>query len=184
MTFIDQIKNIVGDYFFRKKYKALNRKIKPTNLKKAVSIGIIYDATNEDVCTKVKNLVKVLRDDKRKIKALGFINGKTFQAHHLAKLEFDFFSKADLNWYNHSQNAIINNFINKEFDILLDLNFDNCKPAYYIAGLSRSTFKVGKLSAKNKISHDFLIDSSKQNDSMDYFISQAQHYLQLINSHE
>ena len=101
----------------------------------------------------------------------------------MAKLELDFFSSSDLNWYNHSKSPIINNFINEKFDILLDLNFGNCKPAYYIVGLSKSPFKVGKLSPQNKLIHDLFIDIDKNN-NMDYFMMQAQHYLQLINTYE
>lgn len=184
MNFINRLKNTIGDYTFEKKFQRLHRKVKAVNLKDALYIGIIYDATTEENCHKIRNWIKTLREDKKKVKALGFINAKTFQAHHLAKLEFDFFSSADLNWFNHSKSPILDNFIKTEFDILLDLNFDNCKPAYYIAGLSLSTFKVGRLSPTTKRSHDLLIDINQSNANMDYFISQAQHYLQLINTHE
>lgn len=183
MTILDTIKNKIGDYVFQKKFNALKRSVKTTNLKNAITIGIIYNASNEDTCNKVKAFVKVLKDDKKKVKALGYIDGKVLESYHLAKLEFDFFSPADLNWYGHQNSAVINNFTNEKFDILLDLNFDNCKPTYYIAALSKSTFKVGKLSPQNKLSHDFLIDISQSNSSVDFFIKQVQHYLQLMNTH-
>lgn len=183
MTIIDTIKNKVGDYVFHKKFDALNRKVKTTNLQNAATIGIIYNASNEEICNKIKAFVKILRDDKKKVKALGYVNGKISEAHHLSKLEFDFFSPADLNWYGHQNSPVINNFINEKFDILLDLNFDNCKPTYYIAALSQSTFKVGKLSSQNKLSHDFLIDIGQSNNGIDFFIKQVQHYLQLMNPH-
>ena len=184
MDIVNQIKNTIGNFVFENKFRNLKRKVKAINLKQSIYIGIIYDASNEDGYKKVKNWVKILKEDKKKVKALGYINTNTFQAHHLSKLDFDFHSAADLNWYNHSKSSIIHNFVNEKFDILLDLNFDDCKPAYYIAALSQSPFKVGKLSPQNKLSHDLLIDISKHNNNMDYFITQAYYYLQLINSHE
>ncbi len=183
MSITNKIKHTIGDYIFNKKMLSVKRNVKAINIKNAERIGILYDATNENTCNTVKNWVRIFKENKKKIKGLGFINAKTFQAHHLAKLDFDFFSSADLNWYNHSKNPVVNNFINEKFDILIDLNFENNKPAYYIAGLSQASFKVGKLSPQNKLIHDLFIDIN-QNDSMDNFMLQAQHYLQLINSHE
>jgi hypothetical protein len=181
---ISFIKTEIADFIFRRKFKALKRKVIAINLQNARSIGIIYDATHEINFNKVKGWVKALKDQKKKVKAMGFINSKTLQAYHLAKLEFDFFSEADLNWYSHSKSSIIDNFINTKFDILIDLNFDNCRPAYYIAALSQSSFKLGKLSPENKLIHDLLIDINPSANNMDYFISQAQHYLQIINPNE
>ena len=183
MNLVNQIKNKIGDYVFERKMHNQKRNVKAINLKNAVTIGILYDASNENTYNTVKHWVKVFRENKKKVKGLGYINTQTFQAHHLAKLEFDFFSSADLNWYNHSKSSIINNFINEKFDILIDLNFDNNKPTYYIAGLSQSPFKVGRRSQQNNRILDLFIEID-QNKDLDYFMTQAQYYLQLINSNE
>ena len=94
-------------------------------------------------------------------------------------LQFDFFFLKDLNWYYKPQNYVINNFLEKDYDILINLCTSNCVPVKYLAGSSRAKFKVGKFEDNLSV-YDMMIDV-KQN-SLETLIKEVKHYLNLINT--
>ena len=93
-------------------------------------------------------------------------------------LQFDFFFLKDLNWYYKPQNYIIKNFLEKDYDILINLCTSNCVPVKYLAGGSKAKFKVGKYEQDLSI-YDMMIDVKK--DTLSALITEVKHYLNLIN---
>ena len=178
ITFIENIKQKVGDFFFKKELKMNSRKREVHNLNSAKSIGILYDATNHDDMLKVSSFVNKLFKSKKDIKALGFVNLKELSHHHMPMLQFDFFFLKDLNWYYKPQNYIIKNFIEKDYDILINLCDSRCIPIKYLAGSSRARFKVGKYEEKLDL-YDMMINV--KGNTLDELINEIYHYLNIIN---
>ena len=58
------------------------------------------------------------------------------------KIEYDFFNIKDLNWYYKPQNYIIDNFIQKEYDILINLCDSSVIPIKYLVASSIARFKI------------------------------------------
>ena len=54
------------------------------------------------------------------------------------------FYKKDLNWYYKPQNYIIDNFIKKEYDILINLCDSSIIPIKYLVASSLAHFKIGQ----------------------------------------
>ena len=86
----------------------------------AKSVGILYDANSEEQINQIKPFVDYFFELKKDVKALGYVNAKQLSYCHLPKLQYDFFYQKDLNWYYRPQNYIIDNFIKKEYDILIN----------------------------------------------------------------
>ena len=93
-------------------------------------------------------------------------------------LQFDFFFLKDLNWYYKPQNYIIKNFIEKDYDILINLCDSRCIPIKYLAGSSRARFKVGKYEEKLDL-YDMMINV--KGNTIDELINEIYHYLNIIN---
>ena len=178
MQFVEDIKQKLGDFFFKRELKSNARQREVHNLHTAHSIGILYDATEREDMLKVSEFVNALFKTKKDVKSLGFVNLKELTHHHMPMLQFDFFFLKDLNWYYKPQNYIIKNFVEKDYDILINLCDSNCIPVKYLAGISQAKFKVGKYEEDIDL-YDMMIDV-KEN-TLSALIKEIHHYLTVIN---
>ena len=178
MHFVENIKQKVGDFFFKRELKSNPRQRQVHNLHTAESIGILYDATKLEDMMLVSEFVNTLFKTKKDVKALGFVNLKELTHHHMPMLQFDFFFLKDLNWYYKPQNYIIKNFVEKDYDILINFCDDSCIPIKYLAGSSKAKFKVGKYQ-ENIDLYDMMLDV-KEN-TLAALIKETHHYLNIIN---
>lgn len=179
---LGKIRSKIGQYYFRKEQQQNGQTRRLTNLRDARRIGIIYPLNNVPDYDRVSEFVSELQRDHKEVKALGFVKNKSLVSRFLPKLSFDFFSKRDINWFYKPVHTQVKDFIEKEFDILIDLSMSDNFPLKYIAGLSNALCRVGKFSEENKDYYDLMIDSTPAM-TTDDFLGQVRHYLTIINSH-
>tara|TARA_B100000683_G_scaffold203690_1_gene197134 strand:+ start:177 stop:728 length:552 start_codon:yes stop_codon:yes gene_type:complete len=180
IQFIEDIKHKIGQWVFQRELKQ-NKRIKSVcNLNDAKSIGILFDATTKEQIDQVKPLVDYFFGLKKDVKAFGYVNSKKFEECHIPKLQYDFFNLKDLNWYYKPQNDYINNFIKKEYDILINLSDSKCIPIKYLVASSVARFKVGKHEDGYEI-YDLMINLNKKEENMKKLISEITKYLKVIN---
>ena len=149
-------------------------------MEEAQTIGILFDATQDENFVLVKKYISYLKDMKKQVKAIGFYNQKAAPPTAYAKLEYDFFTLRDLNWYNFPDNIYVRNFIEEEYDILLDLNIYDAFPLRYVSSVSKAKFKVGKKNDRNSFTFDLMIDADASK-GMKYFLRNIDTYLSIIN---
>ena len=94
-------------------------------------------------------------------------------------MQYDFFNIKDLNWYYKPQNYIIDNFIQKEYDILINLCDSSVIPIKYLVASSIARFKIGIFEENYQI-YDFMI-SLNDDKSVVKLMSEIKHYIELIN---
>jgi len=179
MQFIEDFKQKVGKWVFQRELKTNKRTKEVCNLDNAQSIGILYDATSEEQIKMVKPFVSYFFDLKKDVKALGYVNSKQLSFHHTPKLQYDFFYQKDLNWYYKPQNYIIDNFVKKEYDILINLCDSSIIPIKYLLASSIAHFKIG-IHEENYEIYDLMI-SLKDDKSMEKLMHEIKHYINLIN---
>lgn len=179
MQFIEDIKMKVGKWVFKRELKINKRRKEVCNLESAKSIGILYDASSEEQINLVRPFVSFFFDLKKDVKALGFVNAKELSYCHVPKLQYDFFYKKDLNWYYKPQNYIIDNFIKKEHDILINLTDSSVIPIKYLVASSLAHFKIGIYEENYEI-YDLMI-SLTDDRSQQKLMNEIKHYINLIN---
>jgi len=179
MQFIEDFKQKVGKWVFQRELKTNKRTKEVCNLDNAQSIGILYDATSDEQIKMVKPFVSYFFDLKKDVKALGYVNSKQLSFHHTPKLQYDFFYQKDLNWYYKPQNYIIDNFVKKEYDILINLCDSSIIPIKYLVASSIAHFKIG-IHEENYEIYDLMI-SLKDDKSMEKLMHEIKHYINLIN---
>jgi hypothetical protein len=179
MQFIEDLKQKVGKWVFQRELKTNKRLKAVCNLEDAKSIGILYDATSEEQIKIIKPFVSYFFDLKKDVKALGYVNSKQLSFHHTPKLQYDFFYQKDLNWYYKPQNYIIDNFVKKEYDILINLCDSSIIPIKYLVASSIAHFKIG-IHEENYEIYDLMI-SLKDDKSMEKLMYEIKHYINLIN---
>ena len=179
MEFIEDIKQKVGKWVFQRDLKINSRTKEVCNIDDATSVGILYDATLEDQIKMIQPFVAYFFDLKKDVKALGFVNSNQLSYCHIPKLQYDFFYKKDLNWYYKPQNYIVDNFIKKEYDILINLCDSSIIPIKYLVASSIAHFKIGIYEEDYEI-YDLMI-SLKEDKSLEKLMHEIKHYINLIN---
>src|ERR1035437_4331026 len=153
------------------------------NFDKIKTVGILFDATNPDDLEIVKRYVVYMREHRKKVKAIGFFNTKEIPALTYSKLEYDFLSAKELNWFGKPNSAVVKNFIQEDFDLLIDLNVHDHFVLKYISALSKAKFKVGKYNEKDESIYDMMIDADNTQ-TLKYFLRQVDTYITMLNKVE
>jgi effector-binding domain-containing protein len=133
MAILTNVKNAFGNYFLRQEMAGLVRERSILSLDDAKTIGILFEATDKDEFELVKKYVLYLRELKKKVKAIGYFSTGETPAFTYSKLEYDFFSKKDLSWFNKPNDKFVSNFMQEDFDILIDLNIHDHFALRYVA---------------------------------------------------
>jgi hypothetical protein len=165
MNFFERTKARWGERILNAKLSSTERNAAACNINQAKSIGILFNATEQVSFEIVKELVKNLSNKNNSIEVLGYVDTKQLIDHYLYRKGFDFFTRKQLNWYYKPQTEKVDEFINKPFDLLLDLSLDNPFPLKYILAFSEARFKAGKFS-ENCTYLDLMIDVSKEKETM------------------
>jgi hypothetical protein len=152
------------------------------NLRNARQIGILYELNEPSDYDTVAAFVAALQQDHKEVKALGFVRNRNLESRFLPKLSFDFFSRKDLNWFNMPGHLKVRDFINKSFDLLIDLSLNENLPLKYISGLSVAKCRIGRFDERNKDCYDLMIQADGT--TLSDFIKQVTHYLTIINKNE
>ena len=180
MSLNKRLRTAVGNYLFLKKVKQVHRQQKVVNFEDAKIIGLLYDATDEHNYETVRNYVKKIRESRKEVKTLGYIDLKELPENKFAKLGFDFFTKKNLNWSMIPNYPIVTNFTNEKFDILVNLCPENFFPLQYISAVSKAKFKVGKYEPKNIACYDMMLNVNGTI-SLKNFIEQVDVFLKMVN---
>lgn len=183
MKFFDQIKNALSKSFLDTSPQE-NRKVKVTNFSQATSVGLIYKEKSESFYILVKQYVQYLKAEHgiRDVLAMAYVEDKHIPYWQVQKLEFEFFSKKDLDWRLKPTSMELDNFIAKDFDILIDLTLEPSPPLMYVLGKSRARFKVGAWSPRKVEILDLLVDLETHS-TFDHYIKKLNHFLTILNKH-
>ena len=180
MKFIEDIRIKIGNYFLEKDSSQLNRNRAIYNLEDAKTFGILFDSSNMEDIELVKKYVTYLKEMHKKVKVIGYYSTEIIPEFTYSKLEYDFFSRKELNWYFKPSGNFVEDFIAEEFDVLLDLNVYDQMPLKYISSLSKAKFKVGKFSMEKNNIFDMMIEK-EDSKGFKYFLRQVDTYMTMIN---
>lgn len=180
-----KIKNYFAFNALRKELKTRVRKLMPTRFSfyGVRTVGMIFDASNPEDYELVKRYVVYLRENAKKVKVLGYFSQKNIPPLTYSKLEYDFFSSKEVNWFEKPTTHIIDNFMNEEYDLLIDLNIHDHFPLKYISALSKAKFKVGKYKEEDEEIYDMMIDADNTQ-TLKYFLRQIDTYITMLNKPE
>jgi len=163
----------------------LAREAEPTrtrrgsNFIQAKKIGILYRDEDERTYNRIRTFAKSLKEAYhiQTIQVLGFVDApdKRLPVYQQRKLEYDFLSLSDVSWaFRPIRN--VRNFLEHEFDILIDLSGGNQLPLAYVLKRSTSSMKVGWKSSRTESYCDVTIEMGGSV-SPDLFIQQLNLYL-------
>ncbi len=177
-SFIANIKIKIGRIILARRMKKVQRNAQFRNFETSKKIGLIFNATEQSTYDKARKFIKLLKQKNLQVNALGFVDSKEVLDFFKSESDLNFFSRKNLNWFGKPNNPNTQEFIENQFDILIDLSLVEDFPILYIVGLSKADFKVGCVKETANY-YDFMIDLGEQKD-LDVFIKQINNYLQMI----
>lgn len=145
-----------------KKHLAANMVVRDrqlVSLKNAKSIGMVCEITDEESYKDVFAVFSKLQSIS-KVQMVGYINENEVPFYCLEQLAADYFCRKDLNWYGKPNMVQVDDFVNTDFDILLDFTKSSLAPIHYMLTLTHSTFVAGGNLA-NKDYYDLLIEGKE-----------------------
>lgn len=159
-----KIKEIAGARLLKKESEVLRIR-KGSNYHDAKSVGIIYKDLDEPFFKAIRAYAKFLKEKYgiQQVTALGYIDevSKKIPVWQQHKLEFEYFTKDDLNWHLKPVKSV-SRFIQEPFDLLLDFSGGNVVPLNYVFKSSVAGMKVGVKGSKSERFSDFIIDMGSQ----------------------
>jgi hypothetical protein len=180
LSIITSIREKTGQINLKRDSSRLQRDKKIVNLGNAGRVGVLYFLPDEPTYRRISDYVKKLQDSGKIVKALGYVHSKRLTGQFLPKLSYDFLYPTGLSWNYKPVSTAAKDFMEEEYDILIDLSIEEHLPLLYLTGMSKARFKAGLKSKQRSRYLDLMIDLGEK-DGLDELIIQIDHYLSIIN---
>lgn len=167
--------NYIKDFFVKRRLKIGLHNVKSTTLTTAVkTVGLLID---ESYFLEKESLIKELMANgiaEENIKVIVYRD--KFKKNEV--YERPTFGSKDLNWNGGIDNAIVNDFIDQKFDLLISYYDVEKAILLLITNNSKAQFKVGFSSVDKRLNH-FMINTNAEKHSV--FTYELFKYLKILN---
>lgn len=178
---INALKYRIGRLRLQDSFRQVQREKAFMGIDEIRTVGISFAFTTVEDFELLRKYIAYLREQKKKVKAIGYYHTKEEPQVPYSKVEFDLYGKKSLDWLGLPSGHLVQNFIDEPFDLLLDLSDGKTLALYAIGGQSKARCKIGRFEEDGEHLHDLLIDSPAEK-GLKYFLRQVDTYLQMINS--
>lgn len=165
-----------GFYKLKQEIKKITRIHRSVSFKTAKHIGIVVTVKNQNELDEVTKMATDLQKAQKSVRLLAFTADQ-----HLKSPEgncVQLISVEDVDWSFIPKKEKIINFVNNEFDILINLCTEICFPLVYVTAVSKSFFKVGAYHKKNSAIFDFMVATEQH--TISGFSRELKYYLDKI----
>lgn len=183
MALLKNLRLKAGRYKLQQRLTIVKRMRQDFSLEKAKKIGILWDASFENDFQHLAALNRQLAEMGKSVEVMAWIPGKSVPDRLTGLTYMRFIRKEDLNWAYIPVSEDSKAFIEKHFDLLIDINPSSVFPLCCLAALSPATMKVGPdvTEEPEKAPYDMMIRTRKPF-SVAVFIEQVMVYLSMIST--
>ncbi len=153
----------------------MKREIK--NWDEIQSVGLICDVSDMHAAQWLKKLDKLLEGKK-----VCYISSDIDEQFVVENENLTLIPKKEINCFGKPKMAVVNDFLNNEFDLLLYYNPNQHVVLKYVYGQSKTHLRCGYLDDDLPLKHDFSIDAEKESQNIIELLEQVKYYLQSIKS--
>jgi len=151
------------------------------SLHTAHNIGIMAVIDSKERLDRIVNLKKNIESYGPKVFCIAYIPLKAIPDYFNTQMQVNVFSKKDVNVFGIPRGKHVKDFLGRDYDILVDLTYNDCLPLIYIAGMTRAGVKAGKYREGMLNVYDFMIMEKETRDYGDFIFS-MKNYLSKINN--
>jgi hypothetical protein len=173
---------IVRYYAIKRLLKAYQSKIRNTRIKtlhNSKSVGILWNPSDEGSIESFELLRKTLQNKGIKSTGIAYIDSNREMETLTTITHSGFLHRRNVRWFGRPQTSDGMQFVQENFDILIDLSIIKNVALLYILVHSKATFKVGWQGLEFNY-YDLNIDVSEK-PQCKYLMEQAVFYLESIN---
>lgn len=180
MSLIESIKKNLAMSRIRQDASTVARQKQVFNLDDAKTIGIAFQYTTPEDFELLKKYVIYLREHKKRVKCIGYYEGKQEPPVQYSKVDYDFINEKAFSWWGKPSSHIVKNFIEEPYDVYIDINLRDNIAIRYIANVSAAKFKIGRYRDAADSPFDMLISVPKES-GLKAYLREVDTYLQMIN---
>ncbi len=150
------------------------------NYRDAKSILLLFESDFVEKNIEIRNIIKTMNADGKKVMAWGFLNKK--QVNTAILPDFRILNNQNIDLLHKPKDSFIQELEEQKFDLLIDLSVNEIVPLQYIALYSNATLKAGLRKNKAPI-YDFMIEIGKnqyENTTIENEINASYIYNQII----
>ena len=175
------IKNYIQTYSLKKAYRRERREVLMTNFDSIKTIGLLSNPRNEKEIQEVDQVIKQFQDLNKQIFPLIYFDKQIENDIFTKNIDWSGFGKENCNWFGKPKKDInISRFINKKFDILIDLSFLKNFSLQFIFVQSKARLKIMPTSDLSKQFADLMLEANNTENKLG-FTKELIHYLKIIN---
>jgi hypothetical protein len=157
------------------------RKQKQISLDSARTVALLYYLPDEATFKTAETIVSKLSGMNLKVRVVCYTDQKIIPHYFIPKINQDIITVKDVSWRYQPLKPFVKEFLNTEFDILIDLSLNDHPPLLYCAALSKAHLKVGRFEDSHQSVYDLMIQAGP-GETIDSFVDQIIHYLSRINN--
>jgi hypothetical protein len=172
-----------GTNILRKKSLKVKRRREFVNLKKAATIGIVWDIVRNDDLAPISDFILKMNERGIRVDVIGLFHGKLLPDNLTALRYISCLKREDLSYVYRPKTIEAENFISKPFDILIEISFRNCLPVRYISTMTPARCRVccNTGDDQNCDFADIMISTGTNRDVREY-LNQVVTYMEIINN--
>jgi hypothetical protein len=182
MEFFGSVRLFIGNVLLSRKRERIKRKVIFSNISNVKNIGVVWDASRAEDITCLTRFHQKMHERHINVKIIGFYPGNNLPDQYTAIRYLSCLKKNEINLLYRPVSSDAEAFIDKHFDVLIDINFKKLFPLRYISSMSLAGLKVGLRDGEsNNTPFDLMMELKKPVDIENY-LNQILIYLEMINS--
>ena len=181
MELFKGIRQFIGRKILISKAKRLRRHKRFNSLHNAHKIAMVWSVEKEDDLKIINSFHKEMQKRDIQTDIICYFPGPVLPNNLTALRHINCFKLSDLNYLYIPVSPGIIEFINTQYEILIDINFENRFPLQWITALSVAELKIGTVDSDINNLMDMTFDLSDKKETA-YYLEQVKRYLEMINT--
>jgi hypothetical protein len=168
-------------YLIRNHQKKIRRNTSGVSFKNAVRIAILSESQTIDTSQYIIDFISDIRKYSKDISTLEYLNNSIKLSVKSWKQTQFYLHNKNLNFLNLPKREPLKEFLEKEYDIIINLSITNNIYLHYLATITNAKLKIGPYNKEFESCYDFMIHVDDDTD-IHSFVSAVDTYLKMINN--
>ena len=138
-------------------------------------IGLIFTIDDREKHDIIKNFIKLLEQDRKKVQVLAFLPEK--QENH--EFLFDYFTKKDVSFWGKYTSELIDRFTVNEFDYLFHIDFESSNFINGILALTKAKCRIGGVHSDDHNLYEMIVKTPKND--FQKLVNEMYNYTSILN---
>ncbi|MBQ1885028.1 MAG: hypothetical protein II165_08435 [Bacteroidales bacterium] len=181
MKFLLNTRQKMGCKRLRNKAEKVQRQKSYHNIDSAESIGLLFDSTVQANYFSARRFITGLVEAGKNVEALGMVLNEEMLRYYTPSPNIHLFSLEKITFFGYPDNREVEDFIKKDFDILINICTTENLSVDYVMGMSRAKFKVSVKFKENDFADFALEFKDDRVPETDELINRIKQYLTAIS---